>query len=150
MAGYQTREFKKTLTLTYDQAKKIKQAQKDMYDSGIVNPNTNRLTTLLSAAGSILGLVFVSSTPASVAAGVVSLSAGLVGNERAILDKMVKNGNWYLDDVIALFERNPHYKMVEIEFPFIEYKRHGKLLAQFITGQGRLIRINTGSGWLIM
>ncbi|HBF2207825.1 hypothetical protein [Paenibacillus aceti] len=148
MAAYQTREFKKKVTMTYQQAKMIRNAQQDMYDSGIVKPNQNNLASLLSASASILGLAFATNTAAGVAAGVVSLTLGLGTNEKDTLDRMVKDGIYEFNSIIRAFEDNSSYKMIEVELPYIEYKQSGEVLAQFFTGAGRVIRINTGSGWI--
>lgn len=150
MAGYQTREFGKTITITYEQAKMIRNAQQDMYDSGIVSPNSNVLAGRLSGAAAILGLAFAASTSGGLAIGIVSLSTGLIPSEKDILKSMVYEGVYQFNSVIRLFENNPGYKMIEIELPYIEYKQSGSLIAQFITGKGRPIRINTGSGWIIL
>lgn len=58
MASYQTREFKKKITMTYEQAKMARNAQTKMYEDGIVNPNSNSLLSGLGTSASILAMFF--------------------------------------------------------------------------------------------
>lgn len=59
------------------QMEDMETAQRCMYDYGIKDKNTNLLANVLGPASSVLGLVFLSSTPMSVASAVVGLAATL-------------------------------------------------------------------------
>lgn len=150
MASYQTREFKKKITMTYEQAKMARNAQTKMYEDGIVNPNSNSLLSGLGTSASILAMFFTLSKAATIVGGLTTLIFSVTPNEKEILKDMVQTGLQEFNKIIKLFEDNPSYKMVEVELPFIEYKQHGELLAQFFTGAGNVIRINTGNGWIVL
>ncbi|AZK45312.1 hypothetical protein [Paenibacillus lentus] len=150
MASYQTREFKKKVTMTYEQAKMARDAQTNMYEHGIVKPNSNSLISGLGTSASILTLFFTLSKAAVIATGLTTLLFSASPNEKEVLKDMVQTGLREFNKIIKLFEDNPSYKMVEVELPFIEYKQHGELLAQFFTGAGNVIRINTGKGWIVL
>ncbi|WP_341300661.1 hypothetical protein MHB44_20540 [Lysinibacillus sp. FSL H8-0500] len=68
-------------------------AQQVIYEKGLVKLETNSLITALGPVATVLGLAFVTSTPVGMAVGVTGVISGLVGNAKAQLDSMVKNGN---------------------------------------------------------
>lgn len=148
--AYQTREFRKILTINYEEAKKIRNAQVDMYVNGIVTPSESSLVSALSASATVLSMAFGVGYPVTLAAAIISMVTNIGPTERDMLDKLVLAGNNGFNSVIRTFENNPTYKTIEIEFPYIEYKKSGSLVAQFFTGAGRVKRINTGSGWIEM
>ncbi|MBY9081143.1 hypothetical protein D3C81_1520540 [compost metagenome] len=143
-----TKEYTATLTLSLDSVRKTERAQRVIYDSGLVSPNQNTLATGLSYSASILGIVFFLSTPASLAAGVVSLVSSLVENDKAVLQSMVYSGYWnlgYLEDFLV---DNPNYDLIEVTLPFIEYETKG---VRFITGKGVVNRVHsTSGGWTLL
>lgn len=93
---------------------------------------------------------FTLSKAATIVGGLTTLIFSVTPNEKEILKDMVQTGLQEFNKINKLFEDNPSYKMVEVELPFIEYKQHGELLAQFFTGAGNVIRINTGNGWIVL
>ncbi|ASR49499.1 hypothetical protein B4V02_23830 [Paenibacillus kribbensis] len=144
-----TREYAATLTLNLDQVRKTQRAQRNIYDKGLVEQNTNALADALSASLSILGAVFFKYTAPSLAAGIASILASLVPNEKEVLKDLVYTGYWqmgYLEDFLV--DNQGRYDMIEVKFPFIEYQTQG---IRFITGKGVVTRVHsTSGGWMVL
>lgn len=140
------KEYAATLTLNKDQVSKIAIAQRHIYDAGIVNPNSNRLASLLSSVASVLGLAFVASTPVGLATGVTALVAGMLPNEKGILESMVKEGYWQLGYVEDFFRASNDYDLIQVQMPFIEYET---AKVRFVTGKCVIKKIHKKNGpWL--
>lgn len=146
--AYQTLEYKEKIIFTYDQAKKARNAQQDMYDSGIVSPSTGTLTSLLSTVTAILPLVFITSTAAGVALGVTSIGSSLIGSEKTQLKSQVQGGIYDFQKVLRLFESNSNYSQVEVELVFLEYRKAGAFQARFFTSGLRITRAKIGGVWM--
>lgn len=139
-------EYAAKIVVSLDSLRKIQKAQRHMYDSGIVNLDSNTLASLLSPLSTVLGLAFVTSSPAGIAAGVVGIATSMTVSARAVLQDMVYSGYWnlgYMDDYMVA---NPKYDLIQIKLPFIEYVIDGKRI-RFITGKGVITGVHSGSGW---
>lgn len=143
-------EYAQKQIFTLDSLRKAQRAQRCMYDSGIVSPNSGALEGQLSTLTAVLGIFAASSTPASLALGVVSLATDMLSyGEKEILKNMVYEGQWqlgYMDDFMV---DNPKFDRIEINLPWIEYNVNGKAI-KFITGKGVITRCHSGSGWEIV
>lgn len=143
-----TKEYAAKVILSLDGVRQTERAQRNIYDSGIINPvSTSALTNLLSYSSGILSL-FLANTAAALAASVLGLVASLTPSEKDVLQSMVYSGYWnlgYLEDFLV---DNPGYDLIEINFPFIEYETAG---VRFITGKGVVTRVHSASGgWVIL
>lgn len=87
-----SKEYAAKLIFTLDSVRKTQRAQRNIYDSGIVSPNQNTLASSLSAVASVLSLVFILGTPATLAAGVTSLVSGMIPDEKSVLQSLVYAG----------------------------------------------------------
>ncbi|MBG9942093.1 hypothetical protein ABE237_12365 [Brevibacillus formosus] len=141
------REYAAKLTVNLDQLRKIERAQREVYDKGLVKPSDTKLLTALGAVASVLGLVFVASTPAGVVAGVTGIVASITPSAKDALESMVKAGYWELGYMEDYLVDNPRFNRMEIELPFIEYNVNGETI-RFITGKGIILRVHNGSGWI--
>ncbi len=143
-------EYADTIIVTLDSLRKVQRAQRVTYDSGIVSPNESKLIEALGPVASILGLVFIKSTPAGLAAGVISLfSTMLLPSDKSILKAQVYEGYWQLGYMIDFMEDNPKYDKIEILLPFIEYTVNSGPL-RFITGRGVIKKAHTSAGWIVL
>ncbi|MDM5246024.1 hypothetical protein [Lysinibacillus sp. G4S2] len=143
-----SREYMANLTLSYSEVEKVMTAQQVIYEKGLVKLESNSMITALGPVATVLGLAFVTSTPAGIAAGVAGIISGLVGSAKAELDSLVKNGYWELGKTRDFLKNNPKYTHVELKLPFIEYTLDAKDKIRFITGKGVLVRVKTSTGWI--
>ncbi|RFB28306.1 hypothetical protein [Brevibacillus sp. VP] len=58
--------------------------------------NSNRLLSGLGSVASVLGLAFVTGTPAGIVTGITGILASITPNEKAVLKEMVYDGFWAL------------------------------------------------------
>lgn len=148
-----SREYATTLTLTLDQLRKMRNAEQTVWDNGFVpsSPNYEGIIGGLGGVATVLGLAFAASTPAGVAAGVISVLTSLAqtGGKEALRD-MYQTGFVGLNHPISFLENNSNYDMVEITLPFIEFNQSGNII-RFVSGNGVVKRVHAvGSGWIIM
>lgn len=143
-----TREYFSKVTLTLPQLKQLSKAQRDIYDRGIIRPDSNALSTLLSYATTILATIFASrlKTASSVASAIVSLVLGLVPSEKDVLKDLVSSGNLGIQELVDFMEANPTFDMIEVNLPFIHYETQD---IRFVTGKGGITRVHTKNGWIV-
>ncbi len=141
------REYISKVIVNLDQLRKIQRGQRTIYDSGIVNPNSNTLIAGLSGVVSILALAFIRSTPVGVAAGVISLASGMTSSEKDILKNLVYSGYWHLGYMDDFMVDHPNYDLIEMELPFLEYTVDKEPI-RFIQGKGMITRVHTKNGWI--
>lgn len=144
-----SREYMGSITVNLSQAKQIATAQRETYAKGLVKLSSNSLATALGTVATVLGLIFVTSTPAGVVAGVTGILSALLPNAEDDLRAMVADGNDGLQNIITFLEKNPKYTSVEMKLPFIEYVVDGRTI-RFVTGKGYPVRVRTSSGWITM
>lgn len=147
LAYITTKEYAQKVTVTLSQLRQMQRAQRNAYDAGIVKPDTNYLSKLLGSVAGVLGLLFVTSTPAGVAAGVVGIVSSLSYSEKEVLKDTVYSGYWNLGYMEDFMVDNPKYGMIEMELPFLEYNIDGKRV-RFISGKGIIVRVKTSGGWI--
>lgn len=144
-----SREYMGNITFNKTQLQNMMKAQRITYDSGLVSLSSNRMITALSPLSTVLGLLFVTSTPAGIAAGVAGIYTGLLSNTRETLKSLVMTGYWEMDYYEDLFNKYPQYTSIEAKVRFIEYVVDGKTI-RWITGKGYPLRIKTSNGWITM
>lgn len=142
-----TKEYASKLVLNLDQVRQISRAQRNIYDSGIVSPNSNTLASALSGLTSVLGLAFMIPAAGALSIAVVGIVSGMVPSEKSILKEIVYDGYWNLGYIEDFLVDNPDYDMLEVNLPFIEYEDAG---VRFITGRGAVTRVHTHGGWILM
>lgn len=145
--GMKSREYSEDLTVTLSQLKKIQKAQRAMYKNGLVKLEGTTLESVLGSVATILGLAFVTSTPAGIVAGITSLVASLGVSAKDALKDMVYTGYFSMEDLTDFFEENPEYDMIKVEFPFIEYYVGGKTI-RFVSGEGLVKKAHNEDGWI--
>lgn len=146
MALY-TKEYATKLIFNLASARQAEQAQRAIYDSGIVSPNQNTLATKLSPLAGILSFVFMRYPAVALAAGVISIVSGMIESEKDVLENLVYAGDRGLLSVIDFLAANPGYDSLEVNLPFIEYVTEG---VRFVTGNGVVTRVHSGSGWIVL
>ncbi|WP_432775130.1 hypothetical protein AAFJ72_18120 [Brevibacillus gelatini] len=145
--GMKSREYSKNLTVTLAELKKIKKAQRAMYKNGLVKLEGNTLESILGTVSTILGLVFVTSTPTGIVAAITSLVASLGVSAKDALKDMVYTGYFSMDELIEFLEENPKYSKIQVEFPFIEYYVDGRTI-RFVSGEGLVKKVyKENQGW---
>ncbi|MFK4301990.1 hypothetical protein ABH892_002094 [Paenibacillus sp. RC254] len=144
-----TKEYTASIVLNLDQVRQMQRAQRNVYDKGLVEQNTNALAIALSTSLSVIGAMFFKYTAPSLAAGIASLLVGMIPSEKEALKSMVINGYWemgYLQDFLE--DNQGRYDLIEVKFPFIEYETQG---IRFITGKGVVTRVHsTSGGWMLL
>ncbi|MGZ9869904.1 hypothetical protein ACU3L3_15960 [Priestia endophytica] len=144
-----SKEYAARVTLNLNQVRKMQTAQRNIYDQGFKNNNYSKLKDLLSTSATVLGLIFVTSTPAGIVAGVSGLVASLAPSAKSTLQGLVYEGYWqmgYLEDYLA---DHPKYDQLDVLLPFIEYTVDGKRI-RFVTGKGVVKRVHSKTGWITL
>ncbi|MBL4986945.1 hypothetical protein [Bacillus safensis] len=142
-------EYAARVTLNLSQIRKMTSAQRNIFDKGFNKKDYSKLKDALGTSATVLGLVFVTSTPAGVVAGVSGLITTLAPSARGTLKNLVYNGYWqmgYLEDFLT---KNKKYDLIDVQLPFIEYKVKGKRI-RFVTGKGVVKRVHSKSGWITL
>ncbi|MBN8203902.1 hypothetical protein [Bacillus sp. NTK034] len=142
-------EYAAKITVSLSQIRNMQRAQQDIWTEGFKNNNYSKLQSLLGTTATVLGLVFVASTPAGIVAGVTGLVVGLAPSAKNTLKNLVYNGYWEMGYLERFMEDNPKYDLMEVELPFIEYTVDGKRI-RFVTGRGVIKRVHSGSGWITL
>ncbi|OMF77887.1 hypothetical protein [Paenibacillus peoriae] len=144
-----TKEYTANIVLNLDQVRQMQRAQRNVYDKGLVEQNTNALAAALSTSLSVIGAVFFKYTAPSLAAGIASLLVGMIPSEKEALKSLVINGYWemgYLQDFLE--DNQGRYDLINVKFPFIEYETKG---IRFITGKGVVVEVHsTSGGWMLL
>ncbi|MBB6218872.1 hypothetical protein HNQ80_005047 [Anaerosolibacter carboniphilus] len=141
------KEYIGTLILTKDQLYKARRAQAEMRKNGFELPNETKLVQGLTAFSTVLSLMFMLPTPVTLAAGVISVVAGMTPSEKSVITTVSLVGEDYLDEVYDFMYDNPQYDLVEVKLPFLEFVDEGFRIVQ---GNGLVTRIHSGSGWIIL
>ncbi|WP_068792547.1 hypothetical protein [Brevibacillus laterosporus] len=142
-----SKEYADTVIVNLSQVRKIRRAQREIYDSGFDKPDDNRLLSVLGSAASVLGLIFVTSTPVGILAGITGILSSITPNAREALESMVQKGEWNLGYMEDFLDDYPEYDRMEIELPFIEFNVNGKKI-RFVSGKGNVLRVHSRGGWM--
>ncbi|OLP63623.1 hypothetical protein BACPU_29850 [Bacillus pumilus] len=149
MGNIDSSQYAARVTLNLSQIRKMTSAQRNIFDKGFDKKDYSKLKDALGTSATVLGLVFVTSTPAGVVAGVSGLLATLAPSARGTLKELVYNGYWqmgYLEDFLT---KNKRYDLIDVQLPFIEYKVKGKRI-RFVTGKGVVKRVHSKTGWITL
>lgn len=75
----------------------------------------------------------------------------MLPSEQSALKNLVLEGFYGINYPISFLEQNSDlYDMIQIELPFIEYSGTGGDAVRFITGKGRVIKVHTNGGWVLL
>lgn len=140
------KEYIDTLILTKDELYKARRAQAEMRQNGFIQPDETKLAQGLAAFSTVLSLMFMLPTPVTLAAGVVSVVAGMTPSEIDTITAVSIVGEDFLDEVFDVMYDNPEYDCVEVKLPFLEFVDEGFRIVQ---GEGQVIRIHCGTGWIM-
>ncbi|WP_243300373.1 hypothetical protein [Bacillus litorisediminis] len=149
--AYTTREYLQKVIVTFDDLLDLQYAQlqaKNRFEDELTD---NELETRLSSVIGILSIAFYWDTARSVRYAIASLLGSLTLNEKEMVVSTITNGYIGLGEAIE-FMRNSNYDRIEIELPFREYRDFHTLEFEirFIMGEGRVTRVHTGSGWIVL
>lgn len=149
-----SREYAASITVSFAQLEQMRDAQNYSYIHGHWgdgSANTVALTGALTGySATILGLLFVTSTPAGIAVGVTSLVASLfatIGND---VGHVIQNGVSSMTEMIRVLRPLTRYDLFQIRFPFLEFSLQDGTVIRFISGNGVIERAHSGSGWEIV
>ncbi|OUZ06698.1 hypothetical protein [Bacillus pumilus] len=149
MGNIDSSQYAARVTLNLSQIRKMTSAQRNIFDKGFKKKDYSKLKDALGGSATVLGLIFVTSTPAGVVAGVSGLLATLAPSAHGTLKQLVHDGYWemgYLEDFLT---KNKRYDLIDVQLPFIEYKVKGKRI-RFVTGKGVVKRVHSKTGWITL
>lgn len=142
-------EYAKTIRISASNLKKMKKAQGAMFDYFTGDLDDAELSRALSAASTVLGIMFYTSS----VAGIVSLVGGIIGglldsSDKKILQNQLLTGYMDMDQKLDYLEEN-NFDMAEITFPFVDYLVDGKKIT-FVIGRGIFgsFHPKNGGGWM--
>lgn len=149
-----SREYAASITVSIAQLEQMRDAQNHAYLFGHWGDGTADkvgLTGALSGySATVLGLLFVASTPTGVAAGITSLVAGLFSTVASDTGRILQNGVSYMTEMIRVLKPLTRYDLFQIRFPFLEFSLQDGTVIRFISGNGVIERAHSGSGWEIV
>ncbi|AUO06179.1 hypothetical protein NS115_18915 [Paenibacillus jamilae] len=148
-----SREYATTITASPYQLLKMSEAQRVALESGNFrggSANTAAIVAGLSGiTATVLGLIFVASTPVGVAMGIASLASSLfAAGTGSTVENVISNGIAGIDKInnqIALY--GERYDLYQIKFPFLEYTLQDGTVIRFISGNGVVQKAHSGNGW---
>ena len=145
------KEYSSKVTVNLDKILNMQIAQRETYEKGLVKYNNQALIGALGPVSSVLGILFIQSTPVSVATAIGGLiSTVLSPSLKEMLKEMVYNGYYHMGEIVSFLKNNSKYDLCEVDFPFIEYTVDGKII-RWVTGKGRVTKIHVkGGGWITM
>ncbi|MEK4397023.1 hypothetical protein [Bacillus sp. FSL K6-2860] len=149
MGNIDSSQYAARVTLNLSQIRKMTSAQRNIFDKGFKKKDYSKLKDALGTSATVLGLVFVTSTPAGVVAGVSGLLATLAPSARGTLKQLVYDGYWHMGYLEDFLTKNKRYDLIDVQLPFIEYKVKGKRI-RFVTGKGVVKRVHSKTGWITL
>lgn len=134
-----SREYAATVTASPYQLLKMSEAQRVALESGNFrggSANTAAIVAgLTGITATVLGLVFVASTPVGVAMGIASLASTLFASGTgSTVENVISDGIAGIDKIntqIALY--GGRYDLYQIKFPFLEYTLQDGTVIRFIS-----------------
>ncbi|WP_342419299.1 hypothetical protein [Paenibacillus sp. FSL H8-0168] len=148
-----SREYSATVTVSRKQLVKMSIAQDEVIKNG--NFDNGRADTAALIAGlsgigaTVLGLIFIASTPVGVATGIASLASSLfsAGTGSKVNDYL-QNGVNGMDRIVkTIIDNDLQYDLYQIKFPFLEYTLQDDTVIRFITGNGVILKAHSENGW---
>ncbi|MDU0329862.1 hypothetical protein RW092_06530 [Paenibacillus sp. 3LSP] len=144
------REYASEVTVSLSQIRDIVRAQRLVIDKGIIKPSNNDLMSGLGAVATILGLIFVQSTPVGVVAGVVGVLSLMSPSEEEAFKGLLEAGYSELANLEYFLVDNPKYDLIRVKLPFLEYTVDGERI-RFVTGKGVVTALHIkGGNWIPM
>lgn len=149
----EVREYPQTLELDLNQVLDFMGAQRTIYLNGFgKNASTSVLTNKLSDFSTTMGILFsaasgVIATVGGWAATILGVIAG-IGFNAPTLETYVKNGSFYLTEVVDFLRQNREYDRIRMLVPMIEYNTvDGRV--RFNAGEGQTTGVRyRGGGWV--
>lgn len=148
-------EYTQKLTFSLDELAKAVEVQAVLVHGARTNRASNLVAASISSLGvgsTLLGLLFVTSTPVGIAAGIASLTSTALGASlHNYFLGALEHGHEALTNRLAAFAKSAiatKYKRIEFEVAFVEYNSiSGK--TRYIIGAGPITRMQTNSGaWI--
>ncbi len=139
-------EYIGNLTLSRDNLYKIKRAQYEIRMQGFTYVDEGKLVSGLNAFATVLSFAFMLPTPVTLAAGVIS-AMGNIGNDRALVIEVCRNGEDYLQQLEYFFDDNPQYDLIRVDLPFLKFVDEGFRIVQ---GNGMVTAVHTDGGWILL
>lgn len=149
-----SREYAASITVSASQLDQMRNAQNNasLYGHwGDGSADTVGLASVLGGvATTLLGLLFVTSSPVGIAAGIGALVAGLGSGVANDTGDVIDNGVKELTEMIPGLKALTRYDLFQIRFPFLEFTLQDGTVIRFISGKGVIERAHAGSGWEIV
>lgn len=144
--AYATSEKIKTVTLNYAQLEGLVEMSYHMKQK-MKNMSGSQLSSIANAAGigaTILGLVFVNTTPIGIASALVGIFTAVLPDEYSVYKAMVEQGYDQLTDIMYWYKTNKSkYDQIKIETSIFEFRNEGVAFPTAAT----LAAVHSNSGW---
>ncbi len=134
---------------------KIRRAQLEMLNKGFYLKDNNALITALGTIGisaTVLGLAFVMSTAAGIAAGITGIYTALGGGV-VNTESLISQGTIQLMNMVDFMTDHPEYDMVEFNIPWLSYVSTANERIRFCeatsTAGWAVTAAHTSNGWQI-
>ncbi|MET3211379.1 UNVERIFIED_CONTAM: hypothetical protein ABIC26_004346 [Paenibacillus sp. PvR008] len=148
-----SREYAATVTVSRRQLTKMSIAQDEVIRSGNFESGETATATLIATlsgiSATVLGLLFIASTPVGIATGIASLAASLFGaGMGSSVNEYLQNGVNGMDRITnTIIANDLQYDLYQIKFPFLEYTLEDDTVIRFITGNGVILKAHSENGW---
>lgn len=148
-------EYYAKIRVSKENLDKIRRAQLEMVNKGFRLQDTQSLIASLNAIGisaTTLGLAFVMSTPAGIAAGITGIISFL-GSGIPTLENLLQLGTLQLMNMVDFMTDNPQYDMVEFNIPWLSYVSVNNEALRFCQATSMagwsVTAAHTSNGWQI-
>lgn len=138
------KEYIKNLTASHETLLKMQDVQLEAYD--YINGDTSyeNFITALGAFSTVLGLVFITSTPVGVAAGITGIITSISSSEKQTLLGLIDDGIRGIARLSKFLRENQEYDLLKANFPFLEFIIEE---ISFIQGEPELTAVHGSGGW---
>lgn len=149
--SFTTREYARTVTMTKSQLENMIIAQNgfERYWKGQTTKASFQ-ASISGLAGTILGLVFKSTTVGIIVAVVSSVLGEASTSYKQTVATTATRGTNQIVDLFAMMKKHSNYASLEVELPYLEFRdnKTGNLTT-IVSGFGIIKKINiVGGGWI--
>ncbi|MDQ0496893.1 hypothetical protein [Paenibacillus brasilensis] len=148
-----SREYAATVTVSRNELVKMSIAQDEVIRNGGFDSGRTDVAALIAGlsgiGATILGLMFIASTPVGIATGIASLASSLLGagTGSRVNDYLQDGVNGMNRIVNTIIDNDLQYDLYQIKFPFLEYTLQDDTVIRFITGNGVILKAHSENGW---
>lgn len=137
-------EYTSILTVSKNELEQMMYAQVQVYDFIDEKINSSQLINALGPVSTILGLIFIQSTPVGVAAAVGSIISGITFNEKEMIKAEIDAGLRGLVRLHQSISQNPNIQLAQVKLPFLEFIDYN---FRVVTGDGLILGLLINGHW---